>query len=897
MEPRIDLLPYTGVDHDYFETHGHRPVNEDDFIDAVRRIVRRHGKAKNGSRTWDLGRRGVWVQCMPSDATLPAQGWKIHVSSVVTTARVVLAITAAVLVSDGIPFKFAADATMLGHINGKRWPRGGSGKFITIYPRHVGEFRRVLDDLHASLSGYAGPYVLTDRRYRDSLVLHYRYGGIRGEPRIGSDGRSEWMLTRPDGSLEPDARQPCFRLPDWLRDPFPDGDDASSPGALGGGRFRVRHALSFSAAGGVYVADDLDEGRRVIIKEARPYIGGHDAATVTLRKEFRLLRLLAPLGVAPRPVAHFREWEHTFLVEEYLEGDTLRHWLGRRYPWIKTRATRADVKAFLDDVCKVMGHLATTIQRVHDVGVSIGDLSFHNCIVAADGRVRIIDLEACIEDGLDTTLDLRTPGFASAAPRRRTHAEACAEDAYAFGANLLAAMMPINAMLPLDRDAAARFAHRMVRDMGYPVEIGEVILGLMADDPTRRPRPADAMRCLRDAVEHLDGGNPPVPHRGGPYLPACDPAPELFRFIDERAAEARPDRYVPAGAEIFQSHPWGVAHGAAGILHAYLRGRRSPPEGLVDYLLAGTRSARQRGTNLAGGDSGIAWVLYDAGKTGEATDLLRQSSSFDGEPHGLHDGRAGWGLARVKAWYETADGVFLRDAIGAGDAVLAAAMEDPAGYRWPAGGRQPVGLAYGASGIALFLLHLHLVTGEPKYIRGAHEALRYDFAQRRLNPDGDPTWPLQVGHGTVTPYLRCGTAGVVAVAARMLAVTGDVRYRDMVMAADADLFRPHAISPGRFDGLAGIGEVLLDLAVYLPDRASIYRREAHRVASGIEPFLVRRPGGLAVPGAELVRLSCDFATGSAGVAAFFDRLWRGGAASFMLDEHMPSVAYASIAAA
>lgn len=899
MASRIDLIPYTGVDGDYFDTHGHRPIDEGDFVDPVRRIVRRHGSRKCKQPRWDIKRSGIWVQCMPSDAVLPAQGWKVHVSSVAATARIVLSIAAAVLVNGGIAFKFAADAAMLGHINGKRWPRGGSGKFITIYPRDTEEFRRVLEDLHASLSGYVGPYVLTDRRYRDSRVLYYRYGGIRGESLIGLDGRTQWTLVRPDGHREIDSRQPCFRLPEWLRDPFPsDGGGEAGPVSIGGGRFRMHRALSFSSAGGVYLADDLDEGRRVVVKEARPYIGGADAATATLRKEFRLLRLLAPLDVAPRPVAHFREWEHTFLVEEYLEGETLRQWLGRRYPWLKTRATRADVAVFLGDLCKVFTNLAAVVDRVHEAGVSLGDLSFHNCIVDGEGGVRIIDLEACVEDGLDGSPDLITPGFAPGTRRRQDHAAACADDRYAFGANLLAAMIPVNAMLPLDRGAAQRFTSRMARDMGYPAEICDAIVGLLADDPVRRPRPLDAMRRIRDAVERLEGGNPPVPHRGGPHLPACDPSAELFRFIEDRAAHARPDRYVPAGAEIFQTHPWGVAHGASGVLHAYLKGRRTPPAGLVDFVLDGARSTRPRGVDLANGDSGIAWVLYDAGHGETATALLR-SSGGPGEwaSHGLHEGQSGWGLARLKAWYETADGMFLREAIVAGDALLAAAVDDDHGWRWPENDAQPVGLAHGASGVALFLLHLHLVTGEPRFIAGARRALAYDFAQRRLNVDGDPTWPLQVGHGTVTPYLRHGTAGVVAVAARMLAVTGDLGYRDMVMAAEADLFRPHAISPGRQDGLAGIGETLLDLASYLPDRAAIYRREAHRVASGIEPFLVRRPGGLAVPGAELVRLSCDFATGSAGVAAFFDRLWRGGAASFMLDEHMPSVAHASTEAA
>jgi predicted Ser/Thr protein kinase len=107
----------------------------------------------------------------------------------------------------------------------------------------------------------------------------------------------------------------------------------------------------------------------VVIKEARPYIGHGATAKENLRKEFRLLRRLASLRVAPQPIAHFEEWEHSFLVEEYLRGDTLRKWLAYRYPWMKTQATQGDVARFLTDLVALFCRLADAIQRVHAVGV------------------------------------------------------------------------------------------------------------------------------------------------------------------------------------------------------------------------------------------------------------------------------------------------------------------------------------------------------------------------------------------------------------------------------------------------------------------------------------------------------------------------------------------------
>ncbi|SEM51319.1 Serine/threonine protein kinase [Luteibacter sp. UNCMF331Sha3.1] len=885
MDRRSELLHYTAVDREFFEPYGRRAIDTTDFVEPLRRIV---------PDTWTMRRSGIWMHCTPPNVVLPAQGWKIHVSSIASTARIVLSIAGAVLVASGTAFKFAADARIHLAVNGKRWPRGGSGKFITIYPRGVDDFRRILDDLYEALSGYAGPYVLSDRRYRDSRVLYYRYGGIAGEHRTLSDGRREWLLRRPDGGLDPDERKPHFHLPDWLRDPFP-RDDAGNPGRvahLAGGRYRIRRALAFSAAGGVYLGDDLDEGRPVIIKEARPYIGGGEMATASLRKEFRLLRRLAPLHVAPAPVAHFQDWEHSYLVEEYIDGDTLRSWLARRYPWLRTRATQRDVRAYLDEVVAVFGRMAAMLERVHDEGVSLGDFSFHNCIVTSAGDVRLIDMEAAVEDGLDAPIDLRTPGFASPRPRREEPEGARAEDIYAFGSNLLAAMMPMNAMLPLDRDAALRFTRTMCTDLGYPLAFLTVIDALLATDARHRPSPVQAMATLRDAVKAMTVDDGPLAFQVLAPRPSIDAAGDLFGYIDTMAPTARADRYVPAGPEVFETHPWGVAHGAAGILHAYLRGGRRPPAGLLDYVIDGVRSTRERGSSLMYGDSGIGWVLMDAGEKDAALALLRAplDAAVRARP-GYYDGMAGWGMARLKAWYASGDPMFLDAAIDAGETLLHDAGYDRGGdgtLHWSTAAPQAIGLGHGAAGVALFLLHLHVAAdGNARFLRAAREALAFDLAQRRANPDGDPSWPKQVDAPTLYPYLRHGTAGILAVVARFHAATGETRYRDMAMEMQRDLMRRHAIAPGMFEGLAGIGEVLLDLATFFPENAGTCIAAAHRVAGGIEPFFVRRAGGLAIPGTELLRLSCDLATGNAGVGAFFDRLRRGATASFMLDEHLP----------
>lgn len=884
MDRYRQLWSYTAVDREFFEPYAMHRIDPDDFESIVRRQL---------PPDWAVQRHGVWLQAQPRRCELPVQGWKIHVSSVAATARIVLAITAAILIANRVAFKFAGDLRLLGAINGKRWPRGGAGKFITIYPADIASFRRLLDDLAAALGGYAGPHVLTDRRHPDCPIVSYRFGGMRSAYRLDASGRREWLLRRPDGGVEPDDRAPGYRVPDWLADPLGSepGFAAGDSPTLGSGRFRILKALAFSAAGGIYVADDLYEGRRVVIKEARPHIGAAEPATASLRKEFRLLRHLAPLDVAPRPVAYFREWEHSFLAEDMLEGNSLRAWLGQRYPALRVAATRTDVACYFDAICEVFTHLATTLQKVHDAGVSIGDLSFHNVIVGADRSVRLIDLETAVEHGLDRIADAWTPGFAATHASRDTHADARAADRYAFGANLFAACAPVNALLALDTTAMSRFTAQFVDEMGYPTAWADLVRALMDPSPEHRPDPVAAMTTLCDAVAAMPRDLQPVRHRldAPPLLETGRPA-RLFAYLERHAVAPRSDRFVPAGPEVFESHPYGIAHGAAGVLHAYQRSKRPPPPNLLPWLCAGIRAGGERGDGLIGGDAGIAWVLFDAGETALALSLL-QASSIEGaicEAPGLDDGVAGWGLARLKAWHATREPACLGAAIDAGAWLLARAKAEGRMLYWQTGKHQALGLGRGASGVALFFLQLHLATHEPAYLETARRALDFDLAQAAVGADEIPSWPAWRDTGSVLPYLREGTAGVLAIAARMHACTGDARYRTAIIGAERDLFRRHAIRPGLFDGLAGIGDALLDLAAFLPDRAPLYREEALRVAHGITPFLLPRGDALAVPGSELARISCDLATGNAGVGAFLDRLAHGGSASFMLDEALPA---------
>src|SRR5262249_28090107 len=151
---------YRLMDKDYYETFDPYVARKADFHDLV---------TANLPHGWKVQRKGIWYHCGHPDNTLPLQGWKIHVSATAANAVEVLARVSSILLRrKDTDFKFALDLSVLFLLNSKNWPRGGSGKFITIYPPNNLCFTEIIEEIYQATKDLRGPYVLSDHRYKDS---------------------------------------------------------------------------------------------------------------------------------------------------------------------------------------------------------------------------------------------------------------------------------------------------------------------------------------------------------------------------------------------------------------------------------------------------------------------------------------------------------------------------------------------------------------------------------------------------------------------------------------------------------------------------------------------------------------------------------------------------------
>jgi serine/threonine protein kinase len=823
---------------------------------------------------WEIGKHDIFLCASPTGVELPLQGFKIHVSATSVTAMEVLRRVIPVCVDHRAPFKAIADPLMLEMMTSKNCARGASGKFMTIYPSNLEHFTAIIEALDRATAGLAGPYILSDKRYRDNKVLFYRYGGFAPRKLINVFGEKVPVISTTGGRLVPDDRTPYFQLPADIRDPFESETQKSQAQVRLNGRYLVQAALVHSNTGGVYKALDEKTGRIVIIKEARPLInvtrnGNHDAIGM-LQKESRVLERLGDTGYTPQLIDYFQEWEHFFLVEELVEGIPLSSYRARKEAALIFRRnyTEQDVKQFCSRIACITASLIRALEAFHSRGVVMGDVSPYNIIIQPDTlSLKVIDFETAhlLHEAESPDMLLFTPGFVS--PSRQNGARLTPQDDfYSLGSVIYSLIIPVQQLFVLSSASTDLFIDEISRDFRLPSSIKELILALFDGDASRAANLAACMNCEQF---ELPPAAPPRTHGRAEIRQTIQ---RMSDYILSTTDTRREDRLWPADYRLLSTNPLNVAYGAVGTALFLKAAHREIPEHVYHWLDQQQLSTDTYPPGLFSGLAGIAWGLEELGlkeKAGKAIDLAYQSPLLHESPD-VFFGAAGVGFSSLYFFRRTGEGRFLEKAREIGELLAARASRDENGSHWTnVDGITYFGHCHGNSGIALFLLNLYEATGEPKYLSLATAGLEYEIAHARIGEDS-AAWYRAKGDSLEVPYWRFGSAGVGSALIRFASVLGDDRYRSLAEKAGNSALTKYAVFPGQFSGLSGIGEFLIDL--YRFTGRQKYLDGAFNVAEGVLLFQIERPQGVAFPGEELLRVSTDYGTGSAGIGMFLLRL-------------------------
>lgn len=792
---------------------------------------------------WQLKDQDDWLVVDPGPTGLPAQGWKIHASATMDNADRVLAAVWDYCVPRGIQFKFLRSETALTARVSKYAPRGYSAKLVTIYPRDDAACETILRELGEVLDGEPSPYILTDLRWGTG-PLYVRYGAFAFRYTTDESGEMVPAIEDADGNLVPDSRTPVFSVPPWVTlptflEPHLAARNAVTVSEL---PYIIERVVHFSNGGGVYVGVDVKTGAQVVLKEGRPHCGldafGDDAVR-RLEREHDILRRLAGIPGIPRVYDLFTLGEHRFMAMEFVDGELLSKSLVLRYPLTDPSAGPDDYASYTDWAVNIHRQVEETLTAVHERGIVYGDLHLFNVMVRPDGTITLLDFEVAAPVEGATRPGLAQQGFA--APRSMSGVDV---DHYALACLRLALFLPMTNLIWLHRPKAVQYAEVIAEHFPVPQDF------------------------LDRAIEVIV----PREFRSAPS-PSIDPDPanwpqlrdDLVRSILASATPERDDRLFPGDIEQFAMGGLGLAYGAAGVLYAVSAtgGGRHPH---LEKWLVRRATSPVGGTRLGlyDGLHGAAFTLDHLGYRQEALDVLDICLRENWESLGSHlsGGLAGIGLNLLHFADRTGEPALRLAAHRAAELVAERLAEPDAtpsdGEPLISGGGQPnAGLLQGRSGQALLLMRAYDDTGDLAFLDHAADALRRDLRRCIVRPNGT----MEVNEGWRTmPYLGPGSAGVGLALDEYLARRHDEQFAEALPRIEKACRLPMYILPGLFIGRAGI---LLYLAGRSPSPATDPQvvRQVRNLTWHALPY----EDGIAFPGNELLRLSMDLATGTAGV--------------------------------
>jgi serine/threonine protein kinase len=847
----------------------------------------------------------MWIQLINEGVTIPAQGWKLHVSASVLSAEEVLQRALPVLLAENASFKVAASLKKLDYLNQGNGGLTQIGKFITVYPNSDAQAIHLATSLHEVTQGHGlrYPAIPSDRSLRFGSLVHYRYGSFADQLIQTPMGMVLSAISNPNGEMFPDHRRNSYSVVDWITDPFIAAgiaNDLPPENPLLNGRYLLITMVHRSAYGGVYLATDIVAARTCMLKRARRDAGidryGRDAQT-RLRHEVEVLQRLAPHPSFPEPFDLIEQDEDLFLVMQDIEGETLEQYISK----MRTQGLFISGK----QVIAWGRELAALLATIHAEGFVYRDLKSPNVIVSSDGRICLVDFDIAYElVSKVPPFGIGTRGYISP-QQEASQFPAVTDDIYGLGALLYF----------MATGAEPSLAPISLNLLNLPLELlnpaiasnlANIIARCLHPDPVERFASMEildaALMAIEQGVEAM-----PVPF-GSEAVPEPDEDMEWhFRELAHQLGNTicAVARLAPNGQGLVWSSSHEVGSGIRSLdLNAGNGGVVLALAELVSelgdaehraVLAEGARwlniAPHPGGSPLPGlyvGEAGIGAALLRAGQVLGDRKLIASAlergqwiaSQRYASPD-LFNGTAGRLRFHILLWDETGESEHLRAAIAAGESLLATAKDAskdglcwtiPPGYDSLSGSAY-LGYAHGAAGIADALLDLFEVTNDERFLVAAQSAGRWlaQLAVPSLEDGSGLNWP-DVEGGTVDGAFWCrGATGIGrfflhAATLNILPEVTNLAERAARTVARGGRWQ----SPTQCHGLASNIEFLLDMYQMTSDRA--YLNEAWSLARLLKAFGVERDGKIVWPSESPTTFTPDYMVGYSGVLVCLLRL-------------------------
>ncbi|WP_454050502.1 protein kinase domain-containing protein [Cellulomonas sp. Marseille-Q8402] len=303
-----------------------------------------------------------------------------------------------------------------------------------------------------------------------------------------------------------------------------------APGVVLGGRYRLTHQIAVGGMGEVWAAHDESLARDIAIKVLREEYAGDSGFLERFRTEARNAGSLSHAGIAA--LFDYGEQDGSaFLAMELIVGEPMSDLLERE-PVLPPRR-----------LLPILAQTARALHAAHEAGVVHRDVKPGNILITPTGKVKITDFGVSLSSNqvpmTATGMVMGTAQYLS--PEQAVGGPAtAASDLYALGIVAYEALVGHRPFTgPTAVDIAVAHVNTPVPPLPPSVDrqIAALVMRLLAKDPSQRPRDAEELARMFDAlVPHTPaGGSAPVsivpgrsatprPSAGSGGRPAVDPA-------------------------------------------------------------------------------------------------------------------------------------------------------------------------------------------------------------------------------------------------------------------------------------------------------------------------------------------------------------------------------------
>ena len=285
-----------------------------------------------------------------------------------------------------------------------------------------------------------------------------------------------------------------------------------APGVVLGGRYRLTRQIAVGGMGEVWAAHDESLARDIAIKVLREEYAGDRGFLERFRTEARNAGSLSHDGIAA--LFDYGEQDGSaFLAMELILGEPMSDLLERE-PVLPPRR-----------LLPILAQTARALHAAHQAGVVHRDVKPGNILITPTGKVKITDFGVSLSSNqvpmTATGMVMGTAQYLS--PEQAVGGPAtAASDLYALGIVAYEALVGHRPFTgPTAVDIAVAHVNTPVPPLPSSVDrqIASLVMRLLAKDPSQRPRDAEELARMFDAlVPHTPaGGSAPVsivPGRG-----------------------------------------------------------------------------------------------------------------------------------------------------------------------------------------------------------------------------------------------------------------------------------------------------------------------------------------------------------------------------------------------